>query len=83
MDREAVLVCGRIALEANQHGALAAAENGLCSAASVEGIGVDTHADGEVHSRQRVVQGGDILHGLKGFEHLNALQRRRAELLKE
>ena len=83
MDREAVLVCGRIALEANQHGALAAAENSLCSAASVEGIGVDTHADSEVHSRQRVVQGGDILHGLKGFEHLNALQRRRAELLKE
>ena len=74
MNCEAVLVGCRIAFEANQHGALAVAENGLGCAASVEGVGVDAHAYSEVHGRQCIVERGYVLHGLDGLEYLHALQ---------
>jgi hypothetical protein len=82
VDCETILVGGSVALEANKHRALAIAEDGFSSAASVEGIGVDTHTDSKVHGSQGAVQGGYILHRLDGLEYLHTLQRWRAELHK-
>ena len=82
MNCETILIRGRVAFKANQHRAFAIAKNGLCSAASIEGVGVDTHTYSEVHGGQGIVQSRYILHRLDGLEYLHALQGGRAELRK-